>query len=93
MLRQQANKRKSRRQPLRRTAEVSLGANERPILCVIWDMSEGGARLATARPLLNLPPRFTLSLDDNGKVQRQCEVVWTDARYVGVKFIISDERP
>lgn len=49
------------------------------------DMSETGARLAAARPLLNLPSRFTLLLE--GKVQRQCEIVWADVRYVGVKFV------
>lgn len=87
MLRPNADQRKSRRRPLRRTAEVWLGGNELPILCVIWDMSETGARLAVARPLLNLPPRFTLALDGEGKVQRQCEVVWTDTRHVGVKFV------
>lgn len=70
---------------MRRTAELLLGANEPPVLCVIWDMSETGARLAAARPLLNLPSRFALLLE--GKVQRQCEVVWTDVRYVGVKFV------
>jgi len=78
------DKRKAKRRPMRRTAELLLGPNELPILCVIWDMSESGARLAAARPLLNLPPRFTLLLE--GKVQRKCEVVWMDARYVGVKF-------
>jgi PilZ domain len=70
---------------MRRTAEVLLGANKSPILCVIWDMSESGARLAAARPLLNLPSSFTLLLE--GKVERKCEVVWTDARYVGVRFL------
>lgn len=84
MLGRQDN-RKAKRRPMRRTAEVLFGANELPSLCVIWDMSEGGARLAVARPLLNLPPRFTLLLE--GKVQRKCEVVWTDARYVGVRFV------
>jgi hypothetical protein len=69
---------------MRRTAEILLGTNELPILCVIWDMSEGGARLAVARPLLNVPPNFTLLLE--GKIRRKCEVVWTDARYLGVRF-------
>jgi hypothetical protein len=79
------DKRKAKRRPMRRTAEVLLGPNEPSTLCVIWDMSETGARLAVPRPLLNLPPRFTLLLE--GKVQRKCEVVWTDARYVGVRFV------
>jgi hypothetical protein len=87
MLGGQKDQRKSRRRPMRRTAEVLLGANERPILCVIWDMSESGARLAFARPLLNLPSSFTLLLDKDGKVQRKCESVWTDARHVAVRFV------
>jgi hypothetical protein len=82
-------KRRATRRRMRRTAEVLFGPNEPPMLCVIWDMSESGARVAAARPLLNLPPRFTLLLE--GKVQRKCEVVWTDARYVGVKFV-QDQR-
>ena len=79
------DKRKAKRRPMRRTAEVLFGDDEPPILCVIWDMSETGARLAAARPLLRFPPSFTLLLE--GKVRRKCEVVWTDARYVGVKFV------
>ena len=79
------DKRKATRRPMRRTAEVLRGPNEPPILCVIWDMSEGGACLAVARPLLNLPPSFTLLLED--RVERKCEVVWTDARHIGVKFV------
>lgn len=85
MLVRRQEKRKARRRPMRRTAEVLLGSNELPILCVIWDMSESGARLAVARPLLQMPPRFILLLE--GKVQRKCEVVWTDTRYVGVRFV------
>ena len=87
MLGPNADKRKSRRRPLRRTAEVLLAADQPPMLCVIWDMSETGARIAVSRPLLNLPSRFTLALDREHKVQRRCEVVWTDARHVGVKFV------
>jgi len=87
MLMQRQEKRKAKRRSMRRTAEVLFGPNEPRILCVIWDMSETGARLAAARPLLNLPPRFTLLLDDAGKVQRKCDVVWTDARHVGVRFV------
>ena len=85
MLVRNQDKRKAKRRPMRRTAEVLLPGNERPTVCVIWDMSETGARLAMARPLLNVPPTFTLLLE--GKIQRKCEVVWTDARHVGVRFL------
>jgi hypothetical protein len=79
-------KRQSSRLPARRAATVSFGAETLPVTCVIWDISEGGARLAIAHPLANLPHRFTLNLFKDGSVRRDCEVVWTDARFVGVRF-------
>jgi hypothetical protein len=72
---------------MRRAAEVVFGAHQAPVRCVIWDMSDGGARLAVAHPLADLPGTFTLVLYKDGSVQRNCEVVWTDARYVGVRFV------
>jgi c-di-GMP-binding flagellar brake protein YcgR len=85
VLERRQEKRKSLRYPKRRAGEVIFGAHERPVRCVIWDISDGGARLAVARPLEELPPTFTLVLFKD--VQRDCQVVWTDARFVGVKFV------
>ena len=87
MLPRRQEKRKSSRRPMRRAAEVIFGAHKPPVCCVIWDMSDGGARLAVAHPLADLPRTFTLSLFKDAHVQRNCEVVWIDTRYVGVKFI------
>jgi hypothetical protein len=78
--------RRNRRRYTRRAATVSFGAESSSVPCVIWDISEGGARLAIGHPLADLPRRFTLNLFGDGSVRRDCEVVWTDARYVGVKF-------
>jgi hypothetical protein len=86
MLRQPREKRKTVRRPMRRAAEVILGAHTPPVRCVIWDMSNGGARVAIAHPLTDLPRTFTLVLFKNASVQRNCEVVWIDTRYVGVRF-------
>lgn len=82
------NKRKGRRLRMRRYAEVVTGSHETPVKCVVWDISDGGARLAVARPIMTLPPRFALQFDDGGRVRRKCEIVWTDARFVGVKFVV-----
>lgn len=79
--------RKYRRQPMRRSAAVMLHAERSPVRCVIWDMSEGGARLAIARPTSELPATFSLLLTKDAKVRRNCEIVWTDNRFVGVKFV------
>jgi len=80
-------KRKSDRHPMRRVAEVVLSEHMPPARCVIWDMSDGGARIAVAFPLADLPSSFALVLYKDGSVRRNCEVVWTDARYVGVRFV------
>jgi len=88
MLNQHREQRKSLRHPIRRAAEVIFGAGEPPVRCVIWDISEGGARLAIACPLHHgLPPEFTLVMFKNAREQRKCQVVWTDTRFVGVKFL------
>jgi hypothetical protein len=87
LIRQPREKRKSGRHPMRRAAEVVFAEHVPPARCVIWDMSDGGARLAVAVPLADLPSSFTLVLYKDGSIRRNCEVVWTDARYVGVRFI------
>jgi hypothetical protein len=78
--------RKTSRLPARRAATVRFGAETPPVTCVVWDISEAGARLALARSQVDLPRRFTLNLDADSGVGRTCEVVWTDSRFVGVKF-------
>jgi hypothetical protein len=80
------NKRKDRRPRMRRYAEVITAPREQSVSCVVWDISRGGARLAIARPIMTLPPRLLLQLDNDGRVQRKCEVVRTDAGFVGVRF-------
>jgi hypothetical protein len=78
--------RKRIRRFTRRAATVSLSTEKAPVECVIWDLSEGGARLAVALPMANLPQHFALNLVRDGSDQRYCEVVWMDKRFAGVKF-------
>jgi hypothetical protein len=78
--------RTSVRRPTRRAATVSFGTDKPSVPCVIWDISDGGARLAVGHPLADLPRRFTLNLFKDGSVRRDCEVVWTDTKFVGVRF-------
>ena len=87
MLAPKRDYRKHRRQPMRRSAAVVLHAAVNPVHCVIWDMSDGGARLAIAHPMSELPSMFSLLLTKDGGVRRNCAVVWTDDRFVGVKFV------
>lgn len=87
MLAAKRDYRKHRRQPMRRAAAVVLQAAGTPVRCVIWDMSDGGARLAIAHPAAALPRTFSLLLMKDAGVRRTCEVIWTDGRFVGVRFI------
>jgi hypothetical protein len=86
MLARSPEQRRAARRFTRRTATVNFGPEAPPVACVIWDIAEGGARLAIARPMANLPRHFTLSLYKDGSVKWNCEVVWIDAKFVGVKF-------
>jgi hypothetical protein len=52
--------------------------------CRVLDVSGSGARLLT--PLTSLPASFKLFLSGNGRVARNCEVVWRRGLNFGVKF-------
>jgi PilZ domain len=79
--------RKTQRCLMRRTAQVMLPGQERPVPCIILDASSGGARLAIGHPSTEIPRTFTLVLYRDRSALRECELVWMDRRYVGVKFI------
>ena len=81
--------RERRRHPRHRiisTAWVRIGDDPVPRVCVLWDISESGARLALADPIEELPNHFNLSWFKNKTARRDCEVVWMDRRFVAVKF-------
>jgi hypothetical protein len=86
MLTRSREQRRNLRRHMRRAATITFNAQRLSVKCVIWDISQGGARLAVALPLAELPREFTLNLLEDESVQRDCEVVWTDRRFVGVKF-------
>jgi hypothetical protein len=77
--------RKTARRPLRHAAWLTVGGQPQAVPCVVWDLSDGGARLAAARHN-ELPNRFTLVLAHLGG-ERCCEIVWRNRRFVGVKFL------
>jgi hypothetical protein len=85
MLARPRESRKSVRRWMRRHAQVILEGHEQLIGCVVHDISDSGARLSFAAPLAHLPRIFTLVLFKDS-VQRDCELVWSDRRFAGVKF-------
>ena len=72
---------------MHRAAEIISVENAQPIRCKILDMSEDGARLALGSRVANIPHNFTLVLFKDASVRRDCELVWTDRRYIGIKFL------
>jgi hypothetical protein len=73
MLTRFREERKASRLPTRRAATVSFGAASPPLACMIWDISDAGARLAMARSQADLPDHFTLNPCDDGSASRNCE--------------------
>ena len=54
--------------------------------CVINDVSETGARIATESPD-QLPDEFILRLTVEGMPRRLCKVVWRSETHAGVSFV------
>jgi hypothetical protein len=86
MLNQRHKPQKTFRRPPRRVARLSFGKEGPYLSCLVWDISEIGARLGVERSVADLPHHFTLSLFKDCRVQRNCEVVWSDQRSIAVRF-------
>lgn len=84
--------RKAKRRVIDYPAWLLLDTSRQPVECIIRDMSDTGARIAIISPIKALPHRFMLWLDEKGKVQRECEIVWMKAGYVGVRFAATVSR-
>jgi len=82
-------KRRRRRARARQAAWIKRSANTKPIACVLWDVSEGGARIAAAHAD-KLPDVFTL-IADKKAAPRLCRVAWRRSSLVGVQFIDAAE--
>jgi hypothetical protein len=75
---------------MRRAAWIGLCESTVPIRCMVWDLSEDGAKL-TAPHGDDLPDVFALILANDGKSHRYCRVVWRKGTYLGVRFIEAEE--
>jgi hypothetical protein len=82
--------RKSRRRPKRQAAWIRYESGDALVPCVIWDLSEDGARLGPARTK-TLPDRFHLLMSKDGASRRLCRVAWRKDRHIGVQFLQSQD--
>jgi len=81
--------RKAKRAHRRQAAWVVLDGGSARISCVLWDISEGGARIAAAHGNA-LPDVFGLFLTKDGKSRRFCQVVWRRGSQLGVRFVAEE---
>jgi hypothetical protein len=76
----------SSRRQTRSPAWISYGLSSTLIPCVLWNVSEGGARLTAAHSNI-LPDRFVLILNKSDQTHRLCRVVWRRQQHLGVQFV------
>lgn len=55
--------------------------------CQLRDVSVSGARLEIETPVSHVPDNFFLLLSYDGRLRRQCSVVWRAKDSVGVEFV------
>jgi hypothetical protein len=58
----------------------------RPDLCVVWDVSEKGARLVMPS-VRDVPDKFVLTVQGNSAERYYCRVQWRTECQLGVSFM------
>ena len=86
-----AEQRKSRRHGVIHTAWVRTANHPLPRVAVLWDVSDGGARLSVANPQA-LPDTLTITLDRDDTAGTVCRVAWRDREQVGLAFVSHADR-
>jgi hypothetical protein len=81
---EQEQKRGAPRRRVLMSAQIVYHQDRIAVDCVIRNISETGAQLATETPL-ELPPSFWLRFHDG--VKRPVELVWTKENLLGVRFM------
>jgi hypothetical protein len=57
---------------------------EGDLVCQVCNISSTGAHLRVA--MAEVPKRFRLILSNDGRIQRDCKVVWQRGINIGVEF-------
>jgi hypothetical protein len=71
------------------TAWIDTGDGTPLHVCVLWDISEGGARLSLASHK-TLPNKFILRKTRDDASGRRCVVVWRSPEEIGIRFLNSE---
>jgi hypothetical protein len=81
-----ADKRDSRRRSIMAPGVVTGGAKKPLQICFVENLSASGAKLRLNIPD-DVPDQFTLLLSRDGKISRNCRIVWRSDREIGVQFL------
>src|SRR6185295_10311056 len=81
-----SERRESRRHGVIHTAWVRTASDPLPFVCVLWDVSDGGARLSVAQPEA-LPDTVTVTLKREDTAGTVCRVAWRDRDQIGIEFL------
>jgi hypothetical protein len=79
-------RRKHPRQAVIETGWIRIEREASPFVCVIWDISQGGARVAVAS-LDAISDEFTLMLERDATCGTRCRVAWRTEEQIGLEFL------
>ena len=80
-----ANKRKDARRYVAHGAKITWEGSTDLTACRVVDISAYGARLEL-KGIEAIPEQFILVLSHDGRLRRQCNVVWRSKDAIGIEF-------
>jgi len=86
LLRSRIEQRKQPRHNIIATAWLRSKSDPIPFVCVVWDISEGGARLTVAN-LAVIPDEFCLLSARDASSGTACRVAWRSDGQIGIQFL------
>src|ERR1044072_753193 len=86
MIRSRITRRKHPRTNVIATAWLRLKDDPLPLVCVLWDVSEGGARMTVAN-VAAIPEKFSLLGARDAVSGTSCRVVWRSNEQIGIQFL------
>ncbi|WP_267422747.1 PilZ domain-containing protein [Methylobacterium sp. GC_Met_2] len=73
------------RKPALKAGQISFGAPQDSLDCLVWDLSKSGAMIEV--DLHSSPPDTFRLLSAGLSLNQRCEVIWRSDRKIGVKFV------
>lgn len=75
---------------MRQAAWICFGPTRELVPCIVWDLSERGARVAAAHSS-TFPNLFALIFSRGDTSHQLCRVVWRAQGHLGVEFVEAEQ--